>query len=89
MLVAVLGVGELIVGDRHFRGGTVRREIDGDESVSHGASFPSPGVDEFPRRVDESIGAENGVEGAAFVGDDDTVLAADAEVDAGLSGVVV
>jgi hypothetical protein len=89
VLVAVFGVGELLVGDRDLGRIPVGGEVDGDESVGHGAAFPAPGVDEFARRVDEAVGAEDGVDVAAFVSDGDAVLVSDLEVDAGLGRVVV
>ena len=89
VLVAVLGVGELLVGDGDLGGFAVGGEVDGDEGVGRGAALPAPGVDEFAGRIDEAVGAEDGVDVAAFVSDGDAVLVADAEVDVGLGGVVV
>ncbi len=89
VLVAVLGVGELLVSDGDLSGLALGSEVDSDESVGHRAAFPAPGVDEFAGRVDEAVGAEDGVDVAALVSDGDAVLVADLEVDAGLGGVVV
>jgi hypothetical protein len=89
VLVASFGVEELIVRDGDLGGVAARSEIDGDEGVGFGTSLPAPGVDEFARWVDEAVGAEDVVDVAAFVGDGDPVLVADAEVDGGLGCVVV
>jgi hypothetical protein len=89
VLVAVLGSGELLVGDGDLGGFALGGEVDGDEGVRRRAAFPTPGVDEFAGRVDDAVGAEDGVDVAALVGDCDAVLVADLEVDAGPGGVVV
>jgi len=74
VLVAVLGVGELLVGDGDLCGVAVGVEVDGDEGVGRGAALPAPGVDEFAGRLDEAVGAEDGVDVAAFVSDGDSAL---------------
>jgi len=89
VLVAGFGVEELFVGDGDLGGVAARGEVDGDEGIGGGAVLPAPGVNELAGRVDEAIGAEDGVDVAAFVADGDAVLVADTEVDAGLGGVVV
>ena len=89
VLVAVLGGGELLVGDGDVGGVSLRGEVDGDEGVGCRATFPAPGVDELAGWFDEAIGAKDGVNVAAFVGDGDAVFVADAEVYVGFGGVVV
>jgi hypothetical protein len=88
MFVAVFGVGELLVGDGDLGGFALGGEVDGDERVGRG-TFPSPSVDELARRLDETVGAEDGVDVAAFVSDGNAVFVVDAEIDAGFGGVVV
>ena len=89
MLVSVLGIGELLVGDGDLGGLALGGEVNGDQGVGHGATFPAPGIDELAGRVDKVISTEDGMDIAAFVGDRDPILVANAEIDAGLGGVVV
>src|SRR6267154_333110 len=53
VLVAVLDAGELFVGDGDLGDVAVGVEVDGDEGVGRGATFPAPGVDELAGRLDE------------------------------------
>ncbi len=89
MLVAVLDVGELLVGDGDLGGVAAWREVDGDEGVGHRAVFPAPGIDELAGRVDDAVDADDVVDIATFMSDGDAVLVADTEVDVRLGGVVV
>jgi hypothetical protein len=84
-----VGIGELLVGDDDFGCVAFRGKVNRDEGVAHGTTFPAPGVDELAWRIDDAVGAENGVNVAAFVGDGDAVLVIDAKVDSGLGGAVV
>jgi hypothetical protein len=67
VLVAVFSVDELLVGDGDLGGFAFGGEVDSDEGVGCGAVLPAPGVDELAGWLDEAVGAEDGVDVAAFV----------------------
>src|SRR5580700_4688575 len=89
MFIARFDIEELLVGYFDLGGVALGDEVDGDEGVGGGTAFPVPGEGEFLGRVDNLIGAYDGVDVAAYVMDGDAVVATDAQIDVGDGGVLV